>query len=152
MFKIYETEDYNEDIINLWQEVFGDSSEEVQYFIDNCKHKTCLCLESDNVLASMLFLVDCRVGNTEYKYVYAACTAPSYRGNGYITDLLQYTLRSYYNVLLVPANIDLVPFYRKRGFGVLIDLSYVHFKESKEICEYLYDGCSLKEPFALANV
>lgn len=152
MFKIYETEDYNHDIVKLWQDVFGDSSEEVQYFIDNCKHKTCLCLESDNVLASMLFLVDCNVGEDEYKYIYAACTSQMYRSNGFMTDLLEFTLRSYYNVLLIPADVNLVSFYNKRGFELNVDLSDIHFDENEEICNYLFDGCSLKKPFALANV
>ncbi len=151
MFKIFETENYKENIIKLWQDVFGDSRDEVLYFINNCSHKNCLCLEYDGVLASMLFLVDCRVGEKEYKYIYAACTSQSYRNRGFMTDLLQYCLRSYYNVLLIPANAGLISFYRKVGFDLKIELSDIHFDENEKICGYLFDGCSLKEPFALSN-
>ena len=152
MYRIYETEHYNDYIINLWHDVFGDTEDEIRFFIENCVNKSCLCFECDGVLASQLFLVDCKVGNEEYKYIYAACTAKAYRKRGFMTDLLEYTLRSYYNVTLIPANSHLVDHYNNAGFKFKMKLADIHFDENEEICEYLFDGCSLEEPFALSNV
>lgn len=151
MDKIIETVDYDDKIIALWQEAFGDSREDVIFFLQNAKNICCLCLY-DNTLCSMLFLVDCKVNGVDFKYIYAACTAECARKKGYMSKLLMYCQEKYDNLILIPADKDLVNYYLKRKFKHKIDINDILFNERNEIQEYLFEGCSLKNPFALAYV
>lgn len=151
MIKIFETNYYNEDIIKLWNNSFGDTREEILFFIHNCVNKSCLCFEYNGRIASMLFLVDGHYNNKKCKYIYAACTDKDYRNNGFMCNLLDYSLRSFENVLIIPANADLAVYYKKHGFTYELDINKFHFDESKEICEYLFDGCETETPVLLSN-
>ncbi|MGN1202477.1 MAG: GNAT family N-acetyltransferase [Eubacterium sp.] len=151
MVSIREQELYGKDIIRLWQLSFGDSREDIEYFLTECKNKKCLCLYNESELLSMLFLVDCRVFGTEYGYIYAACTDKKAQGKGYMSRLLSYCRDKYKNVLLVPGSESLVKFYRDRKFNHKIDIKDILFNESDGIVSgYLFEGSSLKNPFALA--
>lgn len=152
MVSIVETNSYDKSIFLLWKEAFGDTEEDIQFFIDNCKYKSVLTLSDNNVLHSMLFLVDADVNDTKYKYVYAACTSKQSRGMGYMSALLRYAVNSYNNVLLIPADDNLVRYYKKRNFNKVIEIDNIEFNECSEIKEYLFEGCSLEKPFALAFV
>ena len=90
MVEIKEINSYSEDIINLWQASFGDSREDIEFFLRECKNKKCVCLYNNSRLLSMLFLVDCRVSDREFVYIYAACTDKSAQGKGYMSRLLNY--------------------------------------------------------------
>lgn len=152
MVSIVETNSYDKSILALWQEAFGDTEEDVRFFIDNCKNKSVLTLSVNNELCAMLFLVDSAVKGAEYKYIYAACTFKKHRGKGYMSALLRYAANAYHNVLLIPADNELVWYYKKRDFNRIIEINDIKFNECSEIKEYLFEGCSLKEPFALAFV
>ena len=58
MIKYFDDENL---IIPLWHEAFGNSDEDIVFFLKNCKHKKCLGYFEDDELCSMLFLVDCKV-------------------------------------------------------------------------------------------
>lgn len=150
MDNIIETVDYGEDIIALWQEAFGDSREDVLFFLNNAVNKSCLCRFDGKKLCSMLFLVDCIVNSVSYKYIYAACTSKECRKYGYMSELLKYCQSKYDNILLIPADEDLVRYYIKRNFIHKVDINNIVFNETGDIKDYLFEGCSLKEPFALA--
>lgn len=152
MVSIIETNSYDKSIFLLWKEAFGDTEDDIQFFIDNCKYKSVLTLSDNNELCSMLFLVDAVVNDTKYKYVYAACTSKQSRGLGYMSALLKYVVNAYKNVLLIPADAELVEYYKKRNFNKIIEIDNIEFNECSEIKEYLFDGCSLEKPFALAFV
>lgn len=152
MVSIAETNSYDKSIIALWQEAFGDTEEDIQFFIDDCKNKSVLTLYDDNELCAMLFLVDADVNGNKYKYIYAACTFKKFRGKGYMTELLSYAVNAYHNVLLIPADSKLVTYYRKRNFDKIIEIDNIKFNECSEIKEYLFEGCSLDKPFALAFI
>ncbi len=152
MISIIETNCYDKSIIALWQEAFGDTEEDVQFFLENCRNKSVLTVSDNNELCAMLFLVDAAVNGTEYKYIYAACTFKKYRRKGYMSALLKYAVTAYKNILLIPADDALVNYYRKRDFNRIVDINKIKFNECSEIQEYLFEGCSLKEPFALAFV
>ncbi|MCH5320964.1 MAG: GNAT family N-acetyltransferase [Eubacterium sp.] len=149
MDKIIETTSYDDEIIALWQEAFGDSREDIVFFLENAKNISCLCYYGD-CLCSMLFLVDCTVNGMAFKYIYAACTAVSARKKGYMSKLLEYAQKKYNNVLLIPADKELVNYYSNRKFKHKIDIKDILFNECDEIKEYLFEGCSLNEPIALA--
>lgn len=151
MISIYETTKYSPSVISLWQEVFGDSKEDVLFFLNNCENKSCLCAEKNSDLMSMLFLVDCEIDGEFYKYIYAACTSKNARKLGYMSKLLEYCNSKYDNVLLIPADEKLADYYFKRGFTHKININNILFNESGEIKEYLFEGCSLEKPFALGN-
>lgn len=141
----------NDAIITLWYEAFGDSREDILFFINNLKHGECIGYYNDSGLLSMLYLVDCSVNELNFKYIYAACTLKSARGCGYMGRLLEYALDEYDNVLLIPADEGLVKYYCNRGFTHKINIENILFNESKEIREYLFEGCELDFPFALSN-
>lgn len=151
MVKIKEINSYSEDIINLWQASFGDSREDIEFFLRECKNKKCVCLYNNSRLLSMLFLVDCRVSDREFAYIYAACTDKAAQGKGYMSRLLNYCRDKYKNVLLIPGSESLVKFYKDREFNHKIDIKNILFNESDGIVnEYLFEGSSLEKPFALA--
>lgn len=151
MVSTIETKEYNEEHIALWQQAFGDSREDVLFFLENAKHIKCLCLYDDR-LCSMLFLVDCKVAENNYKYIYAACTDKICRNNGYMSMLLNYAQDNYNNVVLIPADDSLVSYYSERNFNYKVDISSILFNECDEIKEYLFEGCTLENPFALAYI
>ena len=150
MDNIFETKKYNADMTALWQEAFGDSREDVLFFLKNAHNISCLCYYDSSKLCSMLFLVDCKVNGTDFKYIYAACTGIAVRNKGYMSALLAYAQKHYHNVLLIPADESLADYYSKRKFNHKIDTNDILFNECEEIKEYLFEGCSLDEPFALA--
>ncbi len=151
MDKIIETADYNDEIIALWQQAFGDSREDIIFFLENAKNISCLCCYEKS-LCSMLFLVDCKVKGVDFKYIYAACTAERARKRGCMSRLLAYCQEKYYNLILIPADKALINYYLKRKFKHKIDIKDILFNECDEIKEYLFEGCSLENPFALAYV
>ena len=149
MINIYETKKHDEQIISLWQEAFGDTREDILFFLTNCNNYSCLRLDDDGILSSMLFLVDCLVNNEKCKYIYAACTSNTKRKSGYMTKLLEYAKCKYDRVILIPADEKLAEYYKKRSFINCVDIRNIYFSENKEIKEYLFEGCELKNPYAL---
>ncbi|MDE6470437.1 MAG: GNAT family N-acetyltransferase [Eubacterium sp.] len=153
MVSIIETKEYNEEHIALWQQAFGDSEDDILFFLENTKHMSCLCLYDDR-LCSMLFLVDCKisVSDNAYKYIYAACTDKACRSSGYMSMLLSYAKANYSNIVLIPADDSLVSYYSERNFNYKVDINSILFNECDEIKEYLFEGCTLENPFALAYI
>lgn len=138
----------NNDIISLWQEAFGDTESDIQFFIDNLRNGECIALYDDEI-QSMLYLVDCTVNNERCKYIYAACTSKKHRSNGAMTKLLEWCRERYKAICLIPANEGLIDYYNKREFNKILDISDIQFDEIDEIKEYLFEGCELDKPFAL---
>lgn len=142
-------------IINVWHSVFGDSEEEILFFLQNCNNKKCLGVFEDDKLVSMLFLVDCKYGSLNGKYVYAVATLNEYRCRGFAGTLVE-KAKQYANdfLWLIPANVALIDFYKKLGFEVKLYSedkfeNKILFNEKDNIIEYLYDGCELKNPLGM---
>lgn len=150
MDKIIETKDFSNDMFALWSQAFGDTKEEISFFAENCINKSCVYLEKDSHLASMLFLVDCFIKGVKSKYIFAACTFENMKKHGYMTLLLNYCKEKYGYIALIPADQGLVEYYNKRGFKNKLKIDDILFNESENIKEYLIEGCSLNEPFALS--
>ena len=139
-------EDKNE-ITRIWKKVFGDSEEDILFFLENCKNARCIARFEKERIASMLFLVNCSVGGKSGAYIYAACTEKELEGRGFMTSLLDYSKTLGYAYLcLIPANDALIDYYKKRGFTETADISGLEFNETDEIKEYLFDGYELTEP------
>lgn len=138
-----------EQIIQLWQEAFGDSEEEIRFFDAKCENKRCLGYFNEDTLEAMMYLVECICDGKRSYYVYAACTRKESRGKGYMTALLDYCKENIFTFCLIPASYYLVKFYFDRGLKTKTSLDSLYFYEIDEIKEYLFDGCRLKKPFVL---
>ncbi len=138
------------DIVALWNEAFGDSPDEIMFFINNLKNGYCLGCYEGGRLVSMLYLVSCCCEGRRAQYVYAACTLKQYRGMGYMKVLLDYCKSECKNgFCLIPADKGLAEYYCLNGINKQICINSISFDESDEICNYLFDGCELEAPFGL---
>ncbi len=137
-----------DNIVSLWSEAFGDSRDEILYFIDNVKNADCIGVYDDE-LHSMLYLVDCTLNGIKSKYIYAACTRSDCQGNGLMTQLLDYCKDQYNSVCLIPANHGLVGYYQDRGLTFVNDIDSIKFDQIDGIREYLFEGCELDTPIIL---
>lgn len=137
-------------IVELWKEAFGDSEEDICFFADNVKDSLCLGIIEQGSLVSMLYLVDCYINGKRGSYVYAACTAKRFQGKGYMTALLKNAYEAANGFLcLIPADENLVEYYKRRGFYDSASVSELRFNQADAIKEYLFDGCELKKPIVL---
>lgn len=110
----------------LWLACFDDTPEAV----DNFFRETVTC---ENVIATFdgdlavgaMYLIESEIssGAEKYKayYIYAVCTAPSYRGKGIMSHSLAFldelaSARNVDYVFLVPAEESLFAMYEKTGF------------------------------------
>ena len=143
--------DNSEHIVQLWSEAFGDSREEIEFFISEVSNAKCLMCYIDGEPASMMHLVDCVVNGEKLSYIYAACTADKYKRKGLMTSLIEYCMSSGIKVCLIPANDSLIDYYSKRGIDKKIEINSIVFEQSEDILEYLFDGYNLSEPTALRS-
>ncbi len=113
-------------IVKLWHEAFGDSADEIKFFLsENFKPENTPIFEEGGEIASMLFLLDGKmsINNKEYSayYLYAACTAEKYWGRGIMSDLLKYAEktasdRKIHFICLLPAEASLYDYYSRYGY------------------------------------
>ena len=90
-----------EGIVMLWHTVFGDEQKAINNYLD--KYLSCVLLYTvDGEIAGMLSLLPLSCKDTEGKYVYAVATAPHCRGRGIAAELIKYSERENF-LLLVPA-------------------------------------------------
>ncbi|MBQ7740670.1 MAG: GNAT family N-acetyltransferase [Eubacterium sp.] len=139
----------NSEVIKLWSEAFGDSKEEILFFIDNVNDSECIGYYFNNELASMLFLIKCRLNGVDSRYIYAACTLNKYRSKGFMTKLIDYCKEKYDCLCLIPASDGLISYYSERGINNIAEIRDIKFNQSNEIKEYLFEGYKLTEPKAL---
>lgn len=141
-----------DDIVPLWSEAFGDSREDIVFFIDNIRNGVCLAEFQNDKAVSMLYLVDCCLNSKQAHYIYAACTDSKSRKKGYMAGLIKYCIDNYDRVCLIPADEHLVNYYNKQGLVFMHPVDDLKFNECRELIdEYLYAGCSLDNPVVLAN-
>ena len=141
-----------DDIVPLWSEAFGDSREDIVFFIDNIRNGVCLAEFQNDKAVSMLYLVDCCLNSKQAHYIYAACTDSKSRKKGYMAGLIKYCIYNYDRVCLIPADEHLVNYYNKQGLVFMHSVDDLKFNECRELIdEYLYAGCSLDSPVVLAN-
>ena len=131
------------DIIFLWREAFGDTENEISFFLNNCfKPENTLVYELNSEIASMLFLLEgsmC-VDDVNYPsyYLYAACTLNKYRGRGLMAELLSFAKsvaakRKKFFICLRPGEKSLFDFYEKHGYKTVF---YIR-KAGYRICDLI---------------
>ena len=138
-------------IIRLWQQAFGDSDEEILYFIDNVKDAKCLAYFVGSEAVSMMYLVDCIADGINASYIYAACTLDKYKGRGYMSKLIEHCIDGGSTVCLIPAEDSLINFYSSRFISRKIAIESIEFEQTPEILEYLFEGYNLSSPTALIS-
>ena len=122
MIKIFSAkEQYRTDVINLWQEAFGDSTEYISFFLDNCPCYETVGYFVDNKIVSMFFMLEGNIDKFRCKYLYAACTSSEFRRQGIMENLIafaaeHYNKNGYDSIFLAPANEKLYSYYQKLGF------------------------------------
>ena len=138
------TEKDKKSIIKIWNDVFKDSPEEIEHFLEFANVGDAPGLFIDGELVSFLFLLDSYIliDGQRYsaKYVYAACTVTAYRGRGYMGELLGFAKRycsenSVDFLTLVPAEDSLFSYYERFGYK-----NYFYACRTDSAVNYELDG------------
>lgn len=118
-----------ESIIKLWHEAFGDTEEDIRFFIKRKYIPENTVVYDDNgKIASVLFLLDgaMHIKGKDYPsyYLYAACTAKSHRGMGIMAKMLEYSKnlaksRGVKFICLKPGEKSLFDYYAKHGYSTV---------------------------------
>lgn len=124
-----------EQIIELWETVFGDSREALEMFLNiHFKPENTIVFSENSRIVSMFFLLE---GNLVFKeesyssyYLYAACTLPEFRGRGIMTLLIKFASevakeRDTDFIFLLPAEESLYGYYSSFGFLPLFGLKRI---------------------------
>ena len=138
-------------IIRLWRQAFGDSTDDINFFIDNVKDAQCLAYYEGDTAVSMMYLVKCVANGRQANYIYAACTLDDFKGKGFMTKLINFCRSSCMTVCLIPASDSLVEYYSARGISHKIPIESLVFEQIPEIEEYLFEGYNLSRPAALIS-
>lgn len=120
---IFADKDRNrEEIHKIWENCFGDEAELVDFYLDKrMTEDNMLLICQDGHAVSMASFLDMNIRDGEEwkpaKYVYSVATLPEYRGRGYAAKILK-KAEEIFNMplVLVPAEKELVGYYRKVGF------------------------------------
>ena len=114
------------DIVALWQEAFGDSEEDVFFFLNsNYIPENTVVFDDNGRIVSVFFLLsgDMRINGVDYPsyYLYAAATLKSYRGKGIMGQMLEFAKnlasgRGVEFICLRPADKSLFDYYAKHGY------------------------------------
>ena len=118
----FPTPDQGLQMVDLWQEAFGDSLEFIEgFFCTAYSPSRCRCLTVDGRVAAGLYWLDAEYKNQRFAYLYAVAVSREFRGQGLCRRLMEdthahLTLRGYDGVLLYPATEDLRSLYTKLGY------------------------------------
>lgn len=123
-----------EQALKLYMLCFPEDSEQfARRIVERCFETNCRYIEENGQIISMLFLLDCDIIAQDKKleayYLYAAATHPGFRGQGYMTKLINQVKSSALRPIITkPADEGLFSFYRALGFE---DAFYF----SEKLCE-----------------
>ncbi|MBR6596115.1 MAG: GNAT family N-acetyltransferase [Oscillospiraceae bacterium] len=117
------------ELVELWQEAFGDTEEYIDgFFCTAFSPARCRCMVINKTVAAALYWMDVRLGEQRFAYLYAVAVAKKHRDKGMGKMILQdvheqLSLRGYDGVLLVPGSESLRGYYEKLGYRTC---TYVH--------------------------
>lgn len=106
----------------LWQDAFGDSDDFLDSFYRTAYAPDhCRCVLADNLVAAVLYWIDCSLEDQKLAYIYAVVTHPDFRGRGLCRKLLSDThallkSRGYAGAVLVPQKEGLRSMYAGMGY------------------------------------
>lgn len=111
-----------EKIKSLWNTAFPEDMAFNKYFFENIfKAEYTLIYEKDNRLIAMLQQLPYYIAEIgEIAYIYGVATAPEYRRQGYMSELLDYSysqlIKKGIASMLIPATPQLFEYYKKAGY------------------------------------
>lgn len=109
----------------LWEQVFGDDPAYIAEFLRLMRREDRICsLEEGRVISALFSLKGSYrhlQKNLDLRYIYAAATAPEYRGKGLMADLLDYAEdlareEGADGMILVPQEESLFRYYSRFGY------------------------------------
>lgn len=119
----------------LWQQVFGDSDAYLAaFFQQQYEDRNTLVYVADNKPVAALYMIPykMRIASevVDVVYLYALATAPSFRGQGIMSSLIERSFeiayeRGYVLSILIPAEKSLFDYYRRFGYETCFDKSTV---------------------------
>ncbi len=159
MIRLSQSTDIN-GIIRLWNEAFGDSEEDIKFFLDaRYIPENTVVYEYNGIIASVLFLLD---GNMHIKgsdypsyYLYAACTLKDFRGKGIMGEMLSFSknlaaFRNKYFIVLKPAEESLYGYYERFGYKSLFSKKTVRLTvNNQSLSKNMNDSISDSELFKI---
>lgn len=150
-------------IIAVWKEAFGDSEEDILFFLDNSYvADNTVVYDYNGEVASVLFLLDgdMHINGTDYSsyYLYAACTLKKYRGRGIMSEMLEFSKdisaeRNKLFIALKPAEDSLYNYYGRFGYRSVFTMKNMisdidNFSENNDITNNdNYDYSELRNNF-----
>ena len=127
------------DMRQLWHDTFGDDIATIDHFFIRLYNSArCFTHSINNRTVAMLHIVPIVENGEQNGYIYAVATAPEFRGQGIASDLIRRAIDGvqkggiYNQLLLIPANEQLVSFYKKFGFEPTGEL----FTQPQNITDY----------------
>ncbi len=121
MIEHYEKK-YEAEVITLWQEAFGDTSEVArEYILHILKSGEMLLYKENEAVLAMLSLLPVSCKEKKGSYVYAVATTSDRRGEGICKRLMRFAeemalSRGEDFLILVPAEKSLFEFYKRLGY------------------------------------
>ncbi len=117
------------DVSALWRNVFGDEEKIINKFLSvHYSADNTVVFEDAGDIKAMFFLLggEAVIEGNRYpsRYLYAACTAPEYRGRGIMADMIDFARKAsaesgYDFICLLPAEESLYGYYERFGFKAL---------------------------------
>lgn len=103
----------------IYREAFGEDGEFEERLFSLCGEYR-RTASRDGKTVALLFALPCEIITPEKSfsavYLYAAATKKAYRGQGYMSELIEALKKEGTPIFLKPANSGLVGFYEKLGF------------------------------------
>jgi len=141
-------------VTKLWREVFGDSEEFISDFLSAASDGTDMAdstaayatYTEDGEAVSMLFRVPVTLaprGKAPIRggYIYAAATAPLYRGRGFFRALMTLAEKDMSFTVLIPGGDELYAMYRSLGYDTELETYFPFECESSSLGKYTpFDG------------
>ncbi len=148
-------------IVSLWNESFGDSAEEIMFFINN-KYipDNTLVAEENGEIASVLFLLDGKmcIKGIDYPsyYLYAACTLKKYRGRGIMASMLEEAKKLAFSrkidfICLMPGEKSLFDFYAKFGYKTVFSKKILKIDVPTDIDTDILESTDIKNLELIRN-
>ena len=140
--------DHQNQIIDLWQQVFEDNRESIEEFMVRLFNpELCFTHTVDDKVVAMLHVVPLQSQTENIAYIYAVATAPEHRNQGMASTLMAAALESidngkYHFTALIPANEKSANFYSRFGFE---DSGEIFNFSDFEINYDLGTGCSKRD-------
>ena len=120
------------ELIEIWQQSFGDSEEYIRMFFEwNLSKTMVIVYEVDGKAVSVAYLLPVTYERAGQKavscwYLYAAATLPEFRGRGYFGEIVKVVREEVAEpVILVPGGASLVSYYEKQGMKVWLEEQYL---------------------------